>query len=53
MGQLKTKEKSCEITAIPELLVMLDLNGSIMTINSMGCQTEIAKVMTERARTMF
>jgi predicted transposase YbfD/YdcC len=48
LGQLKTEEKSNEITAIPELLAMLDLKGSIVTIDSMGCQTEIAKTITEQ-----
>lgn len=43
LGQLKTKEKSNEITAIPELLGMLDIKGSIVTIDAMGCQKEIAK----------
>jgi predicted transposase YbfD/YdcC len=48
LGQLKTEEKSNEITAIPELLAMLDLKDSIVTIDSMGCQTEIAKAITEQ-----
>lgn len=48
LGQLKTEEKSNEITAIPELLAMLDLKGSIVTIDSMGCQTDIAKAINER-----
>ena len=43
LGQLKTDEKSNEITAIPELLRMLALKGCIVTIDAMGCQTEIAK----------
>ena len=36
-------EKSNEITAIPRLLEMLELSGSLVTIDAMGCQTEIAK----------
>lgn len=48
LGQLKTAEKSNEITAIPELLSMLDVKGSIVTIDSMGCQTAIAKTITEQ-----
>ncbi len=48
LGQLKTEEKSNEIAAIPELLAMLDLKGSIVTIDSMGCQKDIAKAITER-----
>lgn len=43
LGQLKTEEKSNEITAIPELLGMLDIQGCIVTIDAMGCQKEIAK----------
>jgi predicted transposase YbfD/YdcC len=42
LGQVKTDEKSNEITAIPELLRMLDLTGCIVTIDAMGCQTAIA-----------
>lgn len=48
LGQLKTEEKSNEITAIPELLAMLDLKESIVTIDSMGCQTAIAMAITEQ-----
>lgn len=43
MGQVKTDEKSNEITAIPELLSKLELSGCIVTIDAMGCQTKIAK----------
>ncbi len=42
LGQLKTQEKSNEITAIPLLLELLELRGCIVTIDAMGCQTEIA-----------
>jgi predicted transposase YbfD/YdcC len=42
LGQRKVNEKSNEITAIPELLQVLDLNGAIVSIDAMGCQTEIA-----------
>ncbi len=38
LGQIKTEEKSNEITAIPELLKMLDIKGCIVTIDAMGCQ---------------
>ena len=48
LGQLKGEEKSNEITAIPKLLTMLDIAGAIVTIDAMGCQKEIAKVMTEQ-----
>ena len=38
LGQLKTEAKSNEITAIPELLQVLDISGCIITIDAMGCQ---------------
>ena len=43
LGQVKTEEKSNEITAIPILLERLQLSGSIVTIDAMGCQRAIAK----------
>lgn len=43
LGQVQTEEKSNEITAIPKLLELLDIDGSIVTIDAMGCQTAIAK----------
>jgi predicted transposase YbfD/YdcC len=42
MGQVKTKDKSNEITAIPELLDLLLIKGAIVTIDAMGCQKDIA-----------
>lgn len=47
LGQRKTEEKSNEITAIPELLRVLDLKGATVTIDAMGCQTEIAKTIVD------
>ena len=44
---VKTDEKSNEITAIPQLLEMLELNGCIVTIDAMGCQREIAQQITD------
>jgi predicted transposase YbfD/YdcC len=41
LGQLATDCKSNEITAIPKLLAMLNLAGATVTIDAMGCQTEI------------
>jgi predicted transposase YbfD/YdcC len=41
LGQLKTDDKSNEITAIPELIKMLALKGAIVTIDAMGCQKKI------------
>lgn len=43
LGQVKTDEKSNEITAIPELLRILSLKGCIVTIDAMGCQKNIAE----------
>lgn len=43
LGQIKTDEKSNEITAIPELLRTLDLKSSVVTIDAMGAQTKITK----------
>jgi predicted transposase YbfD/YdcC len=45
LGQVAVDKKSNEITAIPALLELLDLKGSIVTIDAMGCQTEIAKAI--------
>jgi predicted transposase YbfD/YdcC len=42
LGQVACEEKSNEITAIPELLKLLNLKGSTVTIDAMGCQTDIA-----------
>ena len=47
LGQQKTETKSNEITAIPELLQVLDLRGATVTIDAMGCQTEIAQAIRE------
>jgi predicted transposase YbfD/YdcC len=43
LAQVKTAEKSNEITAIPQVLQMIDVKGATVTIDAMGCQTEIAK----------
>ncbi|MEI7597675.1 MAG: ISAs1 family transposase [Bacteroidota bacterium] len=48
LGQLKVNEKSNEITAIPNLLDVLFVENSIITIDAMGCQTEIAKKIIEQ-----
>ena len=47
LGQVSTDEKSNEITAIPELLKLVDLQGAIITIDAMGTQTAIAKQIVE------
>lgn len=48
LGQLKTEEKSNEITAIPELLEALLLKGCIITLDAMGCQKSIVKKIVEK-----
>ena len=41
IGQVKVEDKSNEITAIPELLEILDVEGCIITIDVIGTETEI------------
>ena len=48
LGQQACAEKSNEITAIPQLLKTIDLEGAIVTIDAMGCQTAIAETIIER-----
>jgi predicted transposase YbfD/YdcC len=48
LGQVAVAEKSNEITAIPELLDLLEIPGALVTIDAMGCQTEIAEKVLER-----
>lgn len=48
LGQKKTSEKSNEIAAIPLLLDMLELQGAIISIDAMGCQTQIAEKIIEK-----
>lgn len=43
VGEVMTNDKSNEITAIPELLDTINIKGHIITIDAMGCQTEIAR----------
>ncbi len=47
LGQLKVADKSNEITAVPELLRVLELSGCIVTLDAMGCQKKIAKEIIE------
>lgn len=47
LGQLSTEEKSNEITAIPELLKLIDCSGKVFSIDAMGCQREICKQIVE------
>jgi hypothetical protein len=48
LGEIKTEEKSNEITAVPELLDMLSLEGAIVTADAMSCQTKIVAKITEK-----
>ncbi len=48
IGQVKTQDKSNEITAIPELLRLLDIKDTIVTIDAMGCQKKIAQQITDQ-----
>jgi len=48
LGQVAVAEKSNEITAIPALLELLDLNGALVTIDAMGCQKAIARKIKDR-----
>jgi predicted transposase YbfD/YdcC len=47
LGQTKVNDKSNEITAIPELIKVLELNGCIVTIDAMGTQTQIAQLIQD------
>src|ERR1035441_281394 len=48
LAQRKVDEKSNEITAIPKLLNALELTGTVVTIDAMGCQRDIAKRIVEK-----
>jgi predicted transposase YbfD/YdcC len=48
LGQQACAEKSNEITAIPALLARLELTGALVTIDAMGCQTDIAKAIRDK-----
>ena len=48
LGQVATEEKSNEITAIPELLDQIDIQGAVVTIDAMGCQKEIARKIDKK-----
>jgi len=48
LGQQKVHEKSNEITAIPALLELLELEGCIVTIDAIGCQTEIVEQIAKQ-----
>ncbi len=48
LGQLATNAKNNEITAIPQLLKLLDITDSVITIDAMGCQKAIAKQIVKQ-----
>lgn len=48
LGQLAVDQKSNEITAIPQLLELLDIEGDTVTIDAMGCQKEIAQTIVDK-----
>ena len=48
LGQIKTDQKSNEITAIPALIDLLDLRGCLVTLDAMGCQRDIAKKIVDK-----
>jgi predicted transposase YbfD/YdcC len=48
LGQVVAGDKSNEITAIPKLLKMLEISGCLVTIDAMGCQTEIAQAIIDQ-----
>ena len=48
LGRYATDVKSNEITAIPELLKLLDLKGAVVSVDAMGCQKNIARVIRDR-----
>ena len=48
LGQLATDAKSNEITAMPRLLKLLDLDGAVVTIDAAGCQKKIARQIVKQ-----
>ena len=48
LGQTKVEESSNEITAIPQLLQILDVAGCLVTIDAIGCQKEIAEMIVDK-----
>ena len=48
LGQVKVADKSNEITAIPKLLAMMDIENAVVTIDAMGCQRDIAQAIIDK-----
>ena len=54
LGQIKVNEKSNEITAIPALIEMMEIEGAVVSIDAMGCQRAIAeKILGKKADYIF
>lgn len=54
LGQLKSEGKSNEIKTIPKLLDLLDIEGCLISTDTMGCQTEITdKILAKKADYLF
>jgi predicted transposase YbfD/YdcC len=47
LGQVAVEDKSNEITAIPKLLKLLELQGALVSIDAMGCQKDIAQAVRD------
>ena len=50
LGQVSVNDKENEITKIPELLRMLQLKGAIVTLDAMGCQKEISRIIRRECK---
>jgi predicted transposase YbfD/YdcC len=48
LGQKKVDKKSNELTAIPELIEMLEIAGSVITLDAMGCQKNITSLIVNK-----
>jgi len=48
LGEVVVDEKSNEITAIPQLLKLIDIEGDVVSIDAMGCQTDIATAIRKK-----
>ena len=53
LGQLPVDEKTNEITVMPELIKLLDLENCVVTADAMNCQYEIANAIIEKKEIMF
>lgn len=53
LGQVETGEKKNEITAIPELLKLLDIQGATVTMDAMGCQKQIIRQIVKKNKAHY